>query len=266
MVNVNTFKPLHQRSLWIEKCRTLNENNFWSLYLEPLCHRNLQILNLYVYVWNFYLKSLNLDMETLSGTFEPLCGISRPSVKPLWFMWNLFLEPFNLYVKTLLYLELHMEPTSETFEPLFGTVQCGPVKWNLYLKPLCGCGIFICNFYLELLCKTLYETFMWYLAKPEPLCGTWTFWVWNLYVETLWNLSFLGLEPLCGTLTNLVPGFRPLPQTTPKLDWQDPKIFKLLGNKNIYLKSLRHNQQISCCSYSTKRHSNRGRRTCIMVL
>ena len=77
-------------------------------------------------------------------------------------------------------------------------------------------------------------------------CGTWnlhgTSEVWNLgelelYVEALWALEplnigepeLLRLEPLCGTLGNLVPGLGRLPQTTPKLYWKNPKLFKLLG-------------------------------------
>ena len=67
----------------------------------------------------FYLKSLNLNMETLSDTFESLCGTSRPSLET--FMWNLYLGPlpFNPDVKPLLYLEpiLYLEP--------------GTFMWNL---------------------------------------------------------------------------------------------------------------------------------------
>ena len=40
--------------------------------------------------------------------------------------------------------------------------------------------------------------------------------------------ELLRLEPLCGALGNLVPGFGRLPQTTPKLYWKNPKLFKLL--------------------------------------
>ena len=50
-------------------------------------------------------------------------------------------------------------------------------------------------------------------------------------MESWGTWEILRMEPLCGTLGNLVPGFRPLPQTTPKLYWRNPKLFKLLGNK-----------------------------------
>ena len=52
--------------------------------------------------------------------------------------------------------------------------------------------------------------------RVEPLCGTG---------------ELLRVEPSCGTLRILVPGFGRLPQTTPKLYWKNPKLFKLLGNK-----------------------------------
>ena len=49
----------------------------------------------------------------------------------------------------------------------------------------------------------------------------------------MWNVGcgFLKTEPLCGILGKgkLVPGFRPLPQTIPKLHLRDPKLYKLLG-------------------------------------
>ena len=96
--------------------------------------------------------------------------------------------------------------------------------------------------------------------EPEPLSGTWNL-LWNLLVEPLWNvepLKFgepeplymqrcgtwnllsvelcgnwdrLRVEPLCGTLGNLVPGFPPLPQTMPKLCWQD-QVFQTVGEKS----------------------------------
>ena len=49
----------------------------------------------------------------------------------------------------------------------------------------------------------------------------------------MWNLGNLnfGEEPLWETLKNLVRGFRRMPQTTSKLYWKNPKLFKLLGNK-----------------------------------
>ena len=37
---------------------------------------------------------------------------------------------------------------------------------------------------------------------------------------------------LCGTLGSMVRGFGQLLQTTPKLYWKNPKLFKLLGKKN----------------------------------
>ena len=46
--------------------------------------------------------------------------------------------------------------------------------------------------------------------------------MWDLGEPEL--LRLLRVEPLCGTLKNLVPGFGRLPQTTP-----NPKFFKLLG-------------------------------------
>ena len=49
----------------------------------------------------------------------------------------------------------------------------------------------------------------------------------------MWNLvepELFTVEPLCGTSRNLVQGFGRLPQTTPKLYWKNPKLFKLLGN------------------------------------
>ena len=74
-------------------------------------------------------------------------------------------------------------------------------------------------------------TFMWNLVEPqpltmEPLCGTlWnlTFYEWNLYGEPR------------GTSRNLVPGFRRLPQATPKLYWKNPKPFRLLGKNTDFL-------------------------------
>ena len=107
----------------------------------------------------------------------------------------------------------------------------------------------------------LFGTFIW-----NP-CGTWNLWVSNVYVEprvpeslfgtvvepgtfmepqkcgTLGNLNFmwklcgpwigepelLRLEPLCGTLGNLVPGFGRLPQTTAKLYWKNPKLSSCWG-------------------------------------
>ena len=53
---------------------------------------------------------------------------------------------------------------------------------------------------------------------------------WNLNVEP-WEPELLGVDPVCGTLRNLVPGFGQLPQTTPKLYWKNPKLIKLLGKK-----------------------------------
>ena len=55
-------------------------------------------------------------------------------------------------------------------------------------------------------------TFLWNLGEPEPL----------------------RVEPLCATLGNVFRGFGQLPQSTPKLYWKYPKLFKLLGKKYIY--------------------------------
>ena len=93
-------------------------------------------------------------------------------------------------------------------------------------------------------------------------CGTWdlrgTSEVWNLgepelYVEALWTPELLNLgepellrlEPLCGTLGNLVPGFGRLPQTTPKLYWKHPKLFKLLGKNEPSFFKVHSNPEIS---------------------
>ena len=69
---------------------------------------------------------------------------------------------------------------------------------------------------------------MWDLGESSyGTTGTWTF---------MWNLETLRVEPLCATLRNLVPGFQLLPQTTPKLYWNNPKLFKLLGKKREILR------------------------------
>ena len=51
--------------------------------------------------------------------------------------------------------------------------------------------------------------------------------MWNLETlkcgTSMWNLSW-GMLNLYVTLGNLVPGFRPLPQTTPKLHGRDSKL------------------------------------------
>ena len=92
-----------------------------------------------------------------------------------------------------------------------GTFECRMFMWNLYVEPLWN---------LEP---------SWNLRSVE--CEP------ELYVEALWALEplnlgepeLLRLEPLCGTLGNLVSGFGRLPQTTPQLYWKNPKLFKLLG-------------------------------------
>ena len=112
--------------------------------------------------------------------------------------------------------------------------------FDLYLKPLCGtfwlwCGTMIWNLCAEPLRGTCIWSFY-----PEP---SWQTLLRNVYVELrgafLWNLGTficgtweLGrVEPLCGTLGNLVPDFGRLPQTTPELYWKNPKLFKLLKKK-----------------------------------
>ena len=119
--------------------------------------------------------------------------------------------------------------------PLFCTFRrnpCGPR--NVYVEPR----------ELESLCGTVVEpgTLM-KLMEPQK-CGT----LGNL--KFMWNLSdpgtfepwgtFLSLEPLCGTLGYLVPGFGRLPRTTPKLYWKNPKLFKLWGkNETSFFKGRR---------------------------
>ena len=98
------------------------------------------------------------------------------------------------------------------------------LMWNLDLKPLCGA--FTQNLYVKLLSRTFMTNLF---AKPSIILWNLSLEPWNLY---LWNLELLRVEPVCGTLGNLVPGFGRLPQTTPKLYRKNPKLFKLLGEKN----------------------------------
>ena len=135
---------------------------------------------------------------------------------------------------------------SETFEP-----SCSTCIWNLYVEPLNldvePCLIPLCGTFTRNLCvKLLSETFMTNIFAKR-LCGTF---LWNLgtfvcgtwelvKVEPfIWNLG--KPEPLCGT-SGLVPGFWPLPQTTPKLYWKNPKLLKLLGK--TYISPVQRN----CC-------------------
>ena len=67
------------------------------------------------------------------------------------------------------------------------------------------------------------------LREPESFCGTF---LWNLGTFICGTWELVREEPLCGTLGYLVPGFGRLPQTTTKLYWKNPKLFKLLG-KNV---------------------------------
>ena len=93
-----------------------------------------------------------------------------------------------------------------------GPFECGTlgkVTWNF------------CGTWSKFKCGT----FAWKVGEPEPLPGP----LWNLEpfkCETImWNLRDAEASK-CGTLGNLVPGFRLLPQITPKLDRQNPKLFK----------------------------------------
>ena len=165
-------------------------------------------------------------------------------------MFDLYLdvEPFNLDVETwfkTFMRKLYAEPLCEAFirnlrdEPFCETL-CGTFLWSL--------GTFISG--------------IWELVRVEPFIymepwETWTFmwnrgtfksgtctFMWNrgtFKSETctyrcMWNLGepaplweLLRVEPSCVTLANLVPGFGRLPQTTPKLYWKNPKLFKLWG-------------------------------------
>ena len=140
-------------------------------------------------------------------------------------MWNLL---YNLDVKPW---NLHAEPLRGTLVWRFlPKPSCETFLQSVYVKPWCGtsglqepesfCGSvltwepFICGIW-ELI---RVEPFIWNVGKPEPLCGT---------------EEHLRVEPACGTLGNLVPGFERLPQTTPKLYWKNPKLFKLLGKKKL---------------------------------
>ena len=127
---------------------------------------------------------------------EP-CGTS--TFKSEAFMWNL-VKPELLTVEPLC-----VEPC--------GTWTFNFYQWNLYVEP---CGTWTVNS----------GTFMWNLVEPEHLtvapCGTSTFnsgtFMWNMMEPEL-----LRMEPVSRSSHNLVLGF-----SHPKLDWKNPKLFKLL--------------------------------------
>ena len=75
--------------------------------------------------------------------------------------------------------------------------------------------------------------------QAEDLCGAQHLWnphLWNLGeatptpLEPLWELS--GVQPFMWHPARFL-GSGELPRTTPKLHWQDPKLFKLSGNANL---------------------------------
>ena len=88
----------------------------------------------------------------------------------------------------------------------------------------------------ESLCGTVEEpgNFM----EPQK-CGTvrnlnfmWKEALWTLEPLNLGKPELLRLEPLCGTLINLVPGFGRLPHTTAKLYWKNSSFSSCWGKKS----------------------------------
>lgn len=208
---------------------------------------------------DFCLKSSNLNVETLPGTSVSLCGTGDLRLKLLSGTFDVLCEPF--LVSGAFIWNLHVDPIFH----VCGSFKCGTVEcdWmrsrNLYLKPLCelACGTHclkvLCGTFVwkpgEPKCGTLWNLepfkcgiFIGDLGKPEPIVqNLWTFWAWKHSVE-----PFCGgiLETLCGTLQDLVRGFRPPQQTTPRLHWKNPKLSKLLGEtKKHRLKSLGKKQK-----------------------
>ena len=117
-------------------------------------------------------------------------------------MWSFYLEPSWQTILRNVYVE-----------PLRGTSGTWIILWNLWTS-ICG-------------------TFMWNFGESELLRveprGIWTFKSGNF----MWNLGEPELFRVwCGTLKNLVPGFGRLPQTTPKLYWENPSFASCWG-KNI---------------------------------
>ena len=167
-------------------------------------------------MWKLCLKPLNLyvepvDLHLKRGTFVWSLGMCFFRVEPLCGTWanlNLYAEPlWNLEtfkcgtsMWNLGNLNLYVEPLSN-----LETFKCGASMWNLgnlnlYVEPLSNLETFKCGASMWNLRWKLCGT--WNPLSVEPW-GTWTFmWTWNL----------LRVKPLCRTLGNLVPGFRPLPK------------------------------------------------------
>ena len=111
-VNFNTCKPLQNRRPLHEKVETTGTKtswiHIWNLYLEPSMRtltwtrrnlwnlKTLKPLRLSIR-FLLYLKSLNLHVETLSGTCQCLCA----SFMPLYDFMSTFM---SLYLESLTFM------------------------------------------------------------------------------------------------------------------------------------------------------------------
>ena len=105
------------------------------------------------------------------------------------------------------------------------------------------------NLYAEPLCETLSEP-PWQtslrnimrnlyaeLREPESFCGTF---LWNLGTCLCGIWALVRVEPLCGTLGNLVPGFGRLPQPPLSALLEEPQAFRSLKKNSERTRSQRH--------------------------
>ena len=101
------------------------------------------------------------------------------------------------------------------------------IMWSFHLEPLWSLENLWNLWIIEIspLClNCIWNLEPWWNLN-EKGCGAFCTLGNNLYVEPCETWDLLRVE--CGTV-NPVPGFPPLPQTTPKFCWKNPKLFKLL--------------------------------------